>query len=161
MGHLISLDTFVKLSAKLTGFDASELRATGMAHSYQTTIMNEIDDSQYERLVEALLKFSGDPLTAGDLDVLDFARAITYLWYVGVWPRLPEATHAVIGRPGRPNAAFTVTARGYAEGLVWKCFHGNAPGTAAPGFASWSDPPKGARALAGERSADVERRAAT
>ncbi|MEV7007470.1 hypothetical protein [Streptosporangium sp. NPDC051022] len=166
VGHTISLDTFVELSARLTGFDESELRATEMAPGYHATVTDEIDESQYERLVETLLKFGGDPLAADDQDVLDFARAVTYLWYVGTWPRLPEAAHAAIGRPGRRNAAFTVSARGYAEGLVWKCFHGNAPGTAAPGFASWSDPPEGARALAGERPAgtgraDTGRRAAT
>ena len=116
-------DVFVSLSAALTGFDVSELRATAMVPRYLATVLAEADEDQYRRLVETAENLDA----VDDPDVLDLARAITHLWYLGVWPG-PEP--------------FTVSPRAYAEGLVWKALHTNAPGAVPSGFGSWSRPPR-------------------
>jgi hypothetical protein len=62
-------------------------------------------------------------LLAGDPEVVVLTRAVIRLWYTGVWSEV-------------------LSARSYAEGLVWKTFHGAPPGTTAPGFGSWARPPR-------------------
>lgn len=122
-GHITG---FVDVSVSLTGFEPGELRATGLVEQHYATVVGRLGDDEYQRFAAGLLAAGGDPLPDGLLPV---ARAITHLWYLGVWPDADQA----------------VSPRAYAESLVWKTFHGFAPGTWAPGFGSWSRPPAGTR----------------
>jgi hypothetical protein len=106
------MDAFVELSAALTGFTPRELRETGMAELYHATVLAETREDDYARLL------------AGDPEVVTLARAVIQLWYTGVGVRSGE-----------------LSARAYAEGLVWKTFHGAPPGTTSPGFGSWARRP--------------------
>jgi hypothetical protein len=121
----MGIDAFVTLSAGLTGFDAAELRGTGMADRYHALVVAETGGSLYRRLVAAVAT-SDDPADVADPHLLDLARRVTRLWYLGVWP----------------GARAFASPRAYAHGLVWRTFHGAAPGTAAPGFGSWARPPR-------------------
>lgn len=118
-GHVTG---FVELSASLTGFGPGELWATGMAGQHYATVVGCVGYAEYQRFAAGLLADGVTSLADGFLPI---ARAITHLWYLGVWPDADQA----------------VSPRAYAESLVWKTFHAFAPGAWAPGFGSWSRPP--------------------
>lgn len=113
---------FAALSARLTGFDEAALEGTGLAEAYRTVASEQLGTRRFERLLreEGLL----DERTTGDL--LEAARAVTYLWYTGSWPGPPP---------------FVVSPRAHAEGLVWKAAGLVAPATEPQVHGSWSEPP--------------------
>ncbi|MFJ5093981.1 hypothetical protein [Streptomyces sp. NPDC088557] len=123
-------DAFVVLSVRLTGFDADELAATGMTDAYRDVVQAHTKPDHYARLVTAA---DEAPPTATGFeapeDVAGLAEAVTRLWYTGVWPGLDG------------TGPFLVSARAYAEGLVWRTFGGRAPGTSPQGFGSWAARP--------------------
>ncbi|WP_031072844.1 hypothetical protein [Streptomyces sp. NRRL WC-3742] len=51
--------------------------------------------------------------------------ALVHLWYVGAWPG--EAP---------------TSARAHDQGLAWRTFRADPPGSAAPGFGSWAEEPR-------------------
>ncbi|WP_441251407.1 hypothetical protein [Kitasatospora sp. McL0602] len=111
---------FIDASVELTGFDAGELRATGMADRYHAAAL--------EHLGAALLRLLTAPAETGgeaDGEALETARAVTHLWYTGSWP----------------GAATHLSAETYAQGLVWRAFDGTAPGIAPQGHGSWAEEP--------------------
>jgi hypothetical protein len=140
------MDDFLAISVGLTGFDARELNATGMAERYHTVVTQQVDAAFYDAFVKSLLEARSDPLAVAEPHVLEVARALTHLWYLGVWPGLPQPTSTAIGGADAADAPFVVSARAYAQGLAWKAFGGTPPGTAAPGFGSWGRPPQRIRA---------------
>ncbi len=140
---------FVDVSVRLTGFDAFELRATGMVRAYHDTTLEQVGRPAVGRFLEDLAAAGGDPEGLTDEVSRDIARAITHLWYLGVWPPLARSTHAALGRE-KPNTAFVVSPEAYVEGLAWRTFHGHPPGAKPPGFGTWSDPPPAAPARPAE-----------
>ncbi|MEV6977262.1 hypothetical protein [Kitasatospora sp. NPDC093806] len=103
LAGIADFDAFLRVSAELTGFDETELRATGMAHEHHRTLLaHRVRDE----------------------------HALLHLWYVGAWPDEP---------PTSPRA--------HDQGLLWRTFHGAAPGSTAPGHGSWSEAPQ----LGGDR----------
>ncbi|GAA2257245.1 hypothetical protein GCM10010232_53910 [Streptomyces amakusaensis] len=113
---------FLALSVALTGFEAAELRETGLAEAHRALTARRADPARYGRLAGA-----ADPygLIERDEGVRELARSICHLWYAGVWPGpSPEAP-----------------APAPAEGLVWRSFGGEPPGAGRPGPGSWARPP--------------------
>ncbi|WP_369148384.1 hypothetical protein [Streptomyces sp. R44] len=106
---------FTALSARLTGFDAGDLAATGLVEAYRAVAAERLGADRYAQLLR-------EPPDARD--VREAARAVTYLWYTGSWPG-PSPT--------------LVSPRGYAEGLVWKAAGLTAPATAPGGYGSWAE----------------------
>ncbi len=153
---------FLRLSSALTGFEAAELTGTGMTELYRATVSERIGVENLDRLGVALAAVGDDPQALADPVLLELARAVCGLWYLGVWPGLPAPACRSLGltqsqEPFRPSAS------AYAEGLLWRALGSHAPGTQAPGFGSWADPPPGASppgappsALAGDRPARTE-----
>ncbi|MEI5098221.1 hypothetical protein RB200_05640 [Streptomyces sp. PmtG] len=111
---------FTALSARLTGFDASALEATGLAEVYRAVAAEQLGVERYARL----LREWRDPDDAMDGELREAARAVTYLWYTGSWPGPPPVV---------------VSSRAYAEGLVWKAAGLKAPATEPGGYGSWSE----------------------
>ncbi|WKK23438.1 hypothetical protein QZH56_32750 [Streptomyces olivoreticuli] len=142
------LTGFVGLSVRLTGFDAFDLHATGMVRLYHDTTLDQVGREAIGRFLADLESVGGDPDRLVDETSRDIARAITHLWYLGVWPQLSRPVHAALGRE-QANVAFMVSPEAYTEGLVWRTFHGHPAGAKAPGFGTWADPPPGASAPAG------------
>ncbi|RLU82995.1 hypothetical protein CTZ27_28830 [Streptomyces griseocarneus] len=138
---------FVDLSVRLTGFDAYDLHATGMVRLYHDTVLDQLGREAVGRFLAAVEAAGGDPDRLADEEARDIARAITHLWYLGVWPQLSRAVHTALGRE-RANAAFTASPEAYTEGLVWRTFHGHPAGAKPPGFGTWAAPPPGAGAPA-------------
>ncbi|MDH6144503.1 MULTISPECIES: hypothetical protein [Kitasatospora] len=126
---------FLALSSTLTGFSPAELRGTGMVGAYQALVVQQAGAEPLDRLTATVARGGIGPSAFGDGPERELAQAIAQLWYLGTWPGLGGSTAP------EQDAAFVVSARAYAEGLVWRTFGGHAPSTAAPGHGSWSHPP--------------------
>ncbi|MFE3830442.1 hypothetical protein [Streptomyces sp. NPDC059092] len=126
------------VSAVLTGFDAAELAATGMAETYREFVKRRVEPLVYSRLVDGLAGTTADVHTAlgGDVRLGELARAVCHLWYLGEWPGLVNDDGGAV--------PCLVSGRAYARGLVWRSFGGHAPGTGQPGYGTWADVPAGA-----------------
>ncbi|GHF59020.1 hypothetical protein GCM10010218_45520 [Streptomyces mashuensis] len=131
---------FVAVSVHLTGFDEFTLRSTGMVRLYHDTTIEQVGRAAVGRFLGDLAAAGDDPGRITDPVSLDIARAITHLWYLGVWPRLARATHTALGRE-TANTAFVVSPQAWSEGLVWRALGGHAPGARPPGFGTWAAPP--------------------
>ncbi|MEV7426476.1 MULTISPECIES: hypothetical protein [unclassified Streptomyces] len=131
-------ERFVVASAVLTGFDAAELTATGMAEIYREFVTRRVPPPRYSEMVDRLAGATADAHTAlGDDEALgELARAVCHLWYLGVWPGLVGDDGGAVPR--------LVSGRAYARGLVWRSFGGHAPGAGRPGYGTWADLPAGA-----------------
>lgn len=136
------LRRFVELSMPLTGFATYDLYATGMAQLYLDTVRGQLGASRLTDFLDtwqpALATIEG----ARQLSPLDreIARAVTYLWYTGGWPRLAPAAHAALRREV-PNTEFVASPSSYPEGLVWRTFAGHPAGAKPPGFGTWANEP--------------------
>ncbi|MEU1308200.1 hypothetical protein ABZ419_04785 [Streptomyces cinnamoneus] len=144
---------FVDMSVRLTGFDEFELRGTGMVRLYHDTTVEQVGREAVGRFIDDLDAAGGDPDGLVDETSRDIARAITHLWYLGVWPQLSRSVHAALGRE-RANVAFVVSPESWTEGLAWRTFDAHPPGAKAPGHGSWSEPPAGAPAPGALRQAE-------
>jgi hypothetical protein len=124
---------FAELSAVLTGFEPYDLLATGMADLYLATGREQVGATVLDAVL-AVVDRDPDALSGTDLEV---ARALTYLWYTGAWPRLAPEAHGLLRREAA-NIEFIVSPDAYTEGLVWRTFNGHPAGAKAPGFATWA-----------------------
>ena len=122
---------FAELSAVLTGFEPYDLLATGMAGLYLSTARTQVGSAVLETVL-AQVDHDPDSLTGTELEV---ARAVTYLWYTGAWPRLAPEAHGELRREVA-NVEFVVSPDAYTEGLVWRTFNGHPAGAKAPGYAT-------------------------
>ncbi|MFC9330115.1 hypothetical protein [Kitasatospora sp. NPDC057015] len=133
---MTTTDEFLHLSAELTGFGVEELSATGLAETYRA-LVEGADPHALDRLRSAVARTAGHPPDFPDEAVRELARTLVQLWYLGSLPGPPPGQ----GAPAPAGLPTVVSARAYAEGLVWRTFGARAPGTAAPGHGSWSLPP--------------------
>ncbi len=133
-------EDFLRLSVVLTGFDAAELAGTGMLDGYLATVCEQAGDENLDRLSAALVGTGGEPQELADPALLELARAVCELWYLGVWPGLPAEACRALGLTGE-QAPVRPSAAAYGQGLLWRSLGSHAPGTHAPGFGSWAEPP--------------------
>ena len=138
--------SFVELSAALTGFSPVILHGTGMMQAYLSKISSIVPDAVLDRLFDT---FENAPqnsarpdLTAilEDSDLGPVARAIAVLWYCGAWTGLPDAWHARNGTaPG--DAAGVLSSAAYQAGLQWTVIGAHPVGARQQGFGVWSTEP--------------------
>ncbi|MGW4898351.1 hypothetical protein ACWEQL_39850 [Kitasatospora sp. NPDC004240] len=137
------VEDFVDLSVPLTGFAAFDLYATGMAERYLATAREQVGPAAFAEFWTAWTTAAsgrGGPQELSPVH-LEVARALTYLWLTGAWPRLAPAAHAALRRQVA-NEEFVVAPESYVEGLVWRTFHGHPAGAKPPGFGTWAvEPP--------------------
>ncbi|MGH4008721.1 MAG: hypothetical protein ACRDTH_11305 [Pseudonocardiaceae bacterium] len=87
---------FAQRCAVLTGFDLYDLLATGMADLYLATARDQVGATVVDQVLSAVDRDPGG-LSGIELEV---ARALTYLWYTGAWPRWPpRRTGCCAARP--------------------------------------------------------------
>lgn len=153
------LDRFVGLSVLLTGFDAVQLRGTGMAADYLAVLdavlpADVVGDllSAYERLPRgperervAAAEILGDPRLG------PVARNLIVLWYCGSWTQLPAAWRAAFGASPLDTSR-VISAAAYQAGLQWLAAGAHAAGANPQGYGAWATGPKGAWATGPERS---------
>lgn len=148
------LARFVSFSVDVTGFTAFELRGTGQASEYLSTVVAVVGEQLVDELLDAhehvVGEAGGDPASLEGLlrrDVFSdeklgpIARSVVKMWYVGIWYELPRTWCEVFGTREK-NTTFMVSATAYTEGLLWPAIGANPPGAKAPGYASWAQPPQ-------------------
>ena len=136
------LRRFVELSMPLTGFATYDLHGTGMARLYLDTARRQLGPGHLTAFLDAWQRALGTPEGPKKLSPLhrEIARAVTYLWYTGGWPRLAPAAHAALRREV-PNTESVASPSSYPEGLVWRAFAGHPAGAKPPGFGTWAQEP--------------------
>jgi hypothetical protein len=139
--------SFVALSAALTGFRGAELWGTGQVDTYLTELIATVGEDVVARLLaagdEAL--GSADPkkqLTAllADQETGPVAKNVIVLWYTGAWRPLPNEWRNVYGASPL-DVARVISPASYRSGLVWKAIGAHPKGANGMGFASWAAPP--------------------
>jgi hypothetical protein len=137
----------------LTGFEVTELEATGMAEKYlavveQATPADTLTGffQQSETILQAgeANPEAIDPLIAANLFPSScfggLAQNIVLMWYFGEWYPAVQAEEAKSLQNARnisPNA--------YVQGLVWAVVKAHPPGAKQPGYGSWAMPPLSTR----------------
>jgi hypothetical protein len=124
---------FLEVSALLTGFSKTELKATGMLESYYNTILKNVDKEDVEYFfldVHILLtdksyneKDIEDNLASkfmADSSYNGLAKNIIILWYTGNW------------------GGEVISSASYIQGLMWDVAHAHPPGAKQPGYGSWA-----------------------
>lgn len=147
------LDRFLQFSSVATAFTVFELTGTGMAIEYLAVVDRIVGPAVTDQLLAAYDQATASDGTSPELEdairrhVLSdpllgpVARNIMKMWYVGVWYALPAAWSDAFGvRPG--DSTFTVSPMAYTEGLLWPAIGASPPGAKAPGFGTWSGPPR-------------------
>lgn len=148
------LGQFLAFSADVTAFTAFELRGTGQAEAYLSTVGDVVGEELVDRLLDAYARVRGEAQQEGSAqdDLLrreifsdeklgPIARNIIKLWYVGTWYEMPRAWTEAFGALEK-NFTFMVSAAAYTEGLLWPAIGANPPGAKAPGYGSWAAPPR-------------------
>jgi hypothetical protein len=145
-------DTFLGLSAFLTGFDVTTLEGTGVVDQYLALLQRAagfpataaflasaralLDAPEAERDRRLRVELWASPVL-GPLVI----NLIT-LWYVGQWNALPHDWYAVQGLPPNPADVTQIPSpAAYGEALVWRVAGAHAPGSNPGGHGSWSLPP--------------------
>lgn len=130
------LGIFVATSMFLTGYDAIELVATGMAETYFNVVMNKNPVAVVQSFLVAaddIIKRNKDNPEKLNEEILNqlmpdalydgLAQNIITMWYMGNW--MNEM----------------VSSQAYIQGLVWKTAGSHPPGAQQPGYGSWHNPP--------------------
>ncbi len=135
-------EKFVALCVPLTGFTAFDLYATGMAGLYLATARKQVGADRFGAFLSAWREAHDKGTPPEQLPPVhrEVARAVTYLWYTGSWPRIAPEAHALLRRE-TANTEVMASADSYPEGLVWRAFNGHANGSKPPGFGTWSMKP--------------------
>ena len=146
-------DAFLKLSSVLTGFRTFDLRGTGQAETYYSTV-DEIVGEEAKELLETFLQVTGD--AGADEEALEsglrkqilsdpklgpIARNIIKLWYVGIWYELPKEWREAYGENDE-DRTFMISADSYRDGLLWPTIGANPSGAKPFGYGIWATPPR-------------------
>jgi hypothetical protein len=145
------MDLFLALSVELTGFTRFALQGTGLSDDYLHAAVKVVGQSIVDEL---LARYAGivnnSPQShieevrrqiLGDEKLGPVARNLIKMWYCGIWEPLPAPWVERYG-PIEDNSGFMVSGNAYREGLLWLALGANPPGAKAPGYGSWSQPPK-------------------
>src|SRR6218665_3765594 len=124
---------FSEISSLLTGFNETELQATGMLETYYTTILENTDGDDVEYFFQNVSSILTDPArteesveSAISLQLIPdsnygrLAKNIIILWYTGNWNN------------------DVVSSASYIQGLMWDAGHTHPPGAKQPGYGSWA-----------------------
>ena len=128
-------DVFMSISEALTGFSVNELQATGLAETYYTYILGNLQAATFvefltvsKNILENAL--TGDQLKNGIISEIMADTGLSYisdkvitLWYLGTW-----------------EGAY-INDLSYKEGLVWNVMYSHPPGAKQPGYKSWGIKP--------------------
>ncbi|PKB18299.1 hypothetical protein [Flavobacterium sp. 5] len=127
---------FLEVSALLTGFSKTELKATGMLESYYNTILKNLDKEDIDYFfLDIHLLLNHKSYTEKDIEAIlaskfianssynGLAKSIIILWYTGNW------------------GGEVISSASYIQGLMWDAIHAHPPGAKQPGYGSWAELP--------------------
>jgi hypothetical protein len=144
-----TLDTFLDLSAALTGFSAFRLRGTGQAKAYLATLTEVVGEATVGELLAAWGKVAAEAEGERALrrEILSddklgpVARNVIKMWYVGTWYALPADWREAYAATDR-DRTFVVSPEAYTEGLLWPAIGANPSGAKPLGYGMWATPPR-------------------
>lgn len=141
-----AVDTFLRLSIDLTGFEEHVLLGTGMLQTYYDELLRIVGDREAGELFGAFVQvLNRDDGTAFATEILDddrygpVARNVLRMWYLGVWRQLPREWRDKYGATSY-DKDHVVSAAAYRESLVWPAAGAHPMGAKAPGFGTWAVP---------------------
>lgn len=147
-----ALDVFLDLSVVLTGFDLTDLLATGMGQRYFDELLRNAGPEAPGELLQIFTEVAREH-PRRDWRFLDavaarimgpfgpLAQNIIALWYLGRWNQLPGAWRTKYGAFAS-DQDHIVSPEAYVEGLLWKAIDSHPRSAKAPGFGTWAFPPK-------------------
>jgi len=144
-----TLDSFLDLSAALTGFATLRLRGTGQAEAYLATLTEVVGEATVEALLDAWRTMAAQTEVdralrcriLSDDRLGPVARNIIKMWYVGTWYALPADWREAYATTDR-DRTFVVSPEAYTEGLLWPAIGANPSGAKPLGYAMWATPPR-------------------
>ncbi len=140
--YKLTKEHFLDFSAAVTGFSKFKLQGTGQVSLYFDTIRGVIGDEMFAELLQT---FCGDSKNVdkimASLKLGPIARNIIKLWYIATWEQLPLVWQEKFGATLN-DGTFIASPYAYTEGLLWPVIGVNPPAAKAPGYATWSEPPK-------------------
>ena len=128
-------ESFLQLSAALTGFSRVDLQGTGVVDEYWATVIDKAGQQTADDLLAAwqIVQDADETIDTGLRNEIlsnsvlgPVAHNIIIMWYTGQW--------------GSDNI---VSAQAYQQGLVWDAIGAHTQGAKQQGFGTWSLPPKG------------------
>lgn len=144
-----TIETFVALSAVLTGFSPAELWGTGQVRPHWSMLLRIAGERLCGRLLDLGATLPGLASTDRDAcvrqamldpDLGPLVNNLIVLWYTGLWQQLPQPWRNAHGAHAEDLTGYPSPAA-YAQGLVWKAMHVHPQGALQPGFGSWALPP--------------------
>jgi hypothetical protein len=140
--------SFIELSAALTGVAPVLLQSTGMTPAYLRKVESVVPSRLLQRLFDTFSRASEKENSAeGDLgailndpDLGPVARAITVLWYCGAWSELPRAWRARNGAVSGETTGVVSSAPSQA-GLQPTLVGAQPAGARQQGVGAWSTGP--------------------
>ena len=145
-------DSFLQLSAEMTGYTTTDLLGTGVAYLYYKTFTEIVDDAICQELWTKSNKiWKAHTSDAKKEEAIrnellshpkygPLLRSLIKLWYLGQWDELSSAWREKYGNSLK-DVNFIVSPDSYKQGLVWNAIGSHPMGAKQPGFATWSNPP--------------------
>ena len=149
------IDTFVGLSAVLTGIDASKLAPLLDPVNIKQTYFDFVQGKSETTFNQLLAIFASNqtqsPAAIGDIilnqsgpNVEYLARSIILMWYLGAWydPGVLMSYNSSNPPKGPVPSAGVISADAYTQGWVWSVAQAHPMGYSNFTFGAWSsDPP--------------------
>ena len=129
-------ESFLAVSAQLTGFCRVELAGTGMTEEYIAALDAVLPPGLLDRLVEQWRGVGRDSVL-GDATLGPVARNIVLLWYRGAWTPLPPDWRSANGASPL-DMDRVISARAYRAGLQWAAAGAHPAGAAPQGYGAWA-----------------------
>nr|WP_229415582.1 hypothetical protein [Moorena bouillonii] len=132
---------FLDFSVEVTGFDQFDLQGTGQATLYFDTIWGVIGGEMFGELLQDFQKYKNVDKILASPKLGPIARNIIKLWYMATWEELPAVWRERFGATLN-DSTFIPSPYAYTEGLLWPAIGINPPAAKAPGYGTWSEPPR-------------------
>lgn len=137
---------FLDFSVEVTGFSLFDLQGTGQVDLYFETIWGVIGGEMFKELLQTFNSDQNVEKILASPKLGQIARNIIKLWYIATWEQLPSVWREQFGTTLN-DSTFIASPYAYTEGLLWPTIGMNPPAAKAPGYATWSEPPKAKPAL--------------
>jgi len=140
----MTLDTFVQLSAILTGYPEKKLKPKNdtqkVSEAYFAVLNKEVDAQTIAQLNSTFTSIQNPDEASVKTQIVDdptlgpIAKNITKMWYLAIWYSLdPTSTD--------PNATYVVSSITYKNGLAWSTMYAHPMGYSEENFGYWETPP--------------------
>lgn len=142
MSNEKQLESFLNISAWLTGYDRARLDSTGLTSTYFHTLKKHSDTQTlvlFEQQALAILQLAQTDPDQAKVATQSWlmqpsnynatAQKIILMWYTGQW--FDDIT----------GDGKQISGQSYVQSLMWPTAQVHPPAAKQPGFASWSQPP--------------------